>query len=170
VVILNGGHFERFALFGLQALEGRAIPGDGANLDDRSEVEHRAFLGDRDGMVKTVGGDEEIAADGFLRFGEGTVGDGAAIFAGNDAGLVSERLAFLERAFRAQAFEPGEKAGEHTLNFSGGQGAVPAGAAEQEKVFGGGVGRIHRFVWLNCCVSKTRRMNGSRQDRRARFF
>src|SRR5436190_4836056 len=57
---------------------------DGTDFDVNSVGKAGALLGDGDGFVDGFDVQEEIAADGFLGFGEGPIDD-AALFAGDDA-------------------------------------------------------------------------------------
>jgi hypothetical protein len=82
----------------------------------------------------------EVTADGFLGFGEGAVGHGAALFAGDDLAGVLQGMASGAAAFLFQALEPGVPVRHDLLDLLGGEAFVPVGAAEEEKVinlFGG---------------------------------
>src|SRR3954447_25618768 len=71
----------------LNALNGGALLGDLAHLDDDTVIQHRAALCDFNRFVETASIHEEIAANCFFGLGEWSVGDDSAFGAGDDARL-----------------------------------------------------------------------------------
>ena len=127
----------------LNALNGGALLRNLAHLDDDTVVEHRAALCNFNRFVETAGIHEEIAADCFFGLGEWSVGDDSTFGAGDDARLFRERLSGFNDPTGSESLKPGKEGGHRSLELFGGEGVVPGIAAEEEKVFVGGVGGAH---------------------------
>src|SRR6187402_537112 len=75
-----------------------AFLGEGPDFHRTTPGEGRAALPDLDRLIQAGGEDDRVAADRFLRFRIGTVGDGAATGAGDDPAFGRKGLAALEDA------------------------------------------------------------------------
>src|SRR5262249_25160895 len=81
---------------------GRAFVGDGPHFNLGSVSETGTLLRDGGGFLEAVRGNQEIATDGFLRFGKRAVRDQLATVARDHASLADERLAALHPALFRQ--------------------------------------------------------------------
>src|SRR4051794_6352847 len=98
----------------LNALDGGALRGNLAHLDDDTVIEHWAAQRDFDRFVETASIHEEVAADCFFGLGEWSVGNDSAFGAGDDARLFRERLSGFDDPTRGEALKPGEKGGHRS--------------------------------------------------------
>ena len=83
-----------------------------AEVRDRSHFDHGTifqagtFLRDPDRFIHIVDLQIKVAADRFLRFREGAIGNGAPLFSGNDFPFVLQRMAGFHFALLSEAFKP----------------------------------------------------------------
>src|SRR5690242_2015347 len=95
-----------------ESVRERAFRGDRAHLDHAAMLECRASLRDGHRFFLARHADEEIAANGFLRLGEGTVHDDAALSTGDELAFGVERIGALHFALFLESLEPAHEAPE----------------------------------------------------------
>src|SRR5262245_51244990 len=85
----------------------------GSDFAGRTVIQDWTIPVDGDGFIKIRNLQQEIAANGFLGFGERTVGHGAPLLAGYDLALMLEGLAGFDFPLLGQSLEPGHEFAGH---------------------------------------------------------